>query len=128
MGLVIEIEEGNQFHFGEITFAGNSKYRTSFLDSLLGINKGDVYNMEHLETRVFMDPKGLDLTSLYQDDGYLTFRAMPIEYRVQNDTIDIEVRMMEGTQFRIGRVTVQVTPRNDHVIYRDQTNSEIIHY
>ena len=120
VGLVIEIEEGNQFHFGEITFAGNSKYRTSFLDSLLGINKGDVYNMEHLETRVFMDPKGLDLTSLYQDDGYLTFRAMPIEYRVQNDTIDIEVRMMEGTQFRIGRVTVQGnTKTNDHVIYRE---------
>lgn len=120
VGLDITIEEGNQFHFGEISFAGNAKYRTSFLDSLLGINKGDLYNLEHLETRVFMDPKGLDLSSLYQDDGYLTFRAMPIEKSVDNDTIDIEIRMMEGQQFRIGRVSVQGNVKtNDHVIYRE---------
>ncbi|MBM71851.1 MAG: outer membrane protein assembly factor BamA [Crocinitomicaceae bacterium] len=120
VGLDITIEEGNQFHFGEISFAGNAKYRTSFLDSLLGINKGDLYNLEHLENRVFMDPKGLDLSSLYQDDGYLTFRAMPIEKSVDNDTIDIEIRMMEGQQFRIGRVSVQGNVKtNDHVIYRE---------
>ena len=96
VGLKIKVDEGDQFYFGDITFAGNIKYRTTFLDSLLGINKGDLYNLDHLETRVFMDPKGLDLSSLYQDDGYLTFRAMPIEQNVQNDTIDIEIRMMEG--------------------------------
>ena len=83
VGLKIKVDEGDQFYFGDISFAGNIKYRTTFLT--LGINKGDLYNLEHLETRVFMDPKGLDLSSLYQDDGYLTFRAMPIEQRVQND-------------------------------------------
>ena len=67
-----------------------------------------------------MDPKGLDLSSLYQDDGYLTFQAMPIETRIENDTIDIEVRMMEGKQFRIGKVIVQGnTKTNDHVIFRE---------
>ena len=58
-----------------------------------------------------MDPKGMDLSSLYQDDGYLTFNARPIEKRVEGDTIDIEIRMMEGQQFRIGRVKVQETAR-----------------
>jgi outer membrane protein insertion porin family len=120
VGLIIEIDEGNQFRFGDITFTGNTKYRTTMLDSLLGIQGGELYNLEHLETRVFMDPKGLDLTALYQDDGYLTFRAMPIEQRVQNDTIDIEIRMMEGQQFRIGNIMVQGnTKTNDHVIYRE---------
>ena len=76
--------------------------------------------MERLETRVFMDPKGLDLSSLYQDDGYLTFQARPIEKRVEGDTIDIEVRMMEGQQFSIGRVLVQGNSKtNDHVVYRE---------
>jgi len=67
-----------------------------------------------------MDPKGGDLSSLYQDDGYLTFQAMPVEIRIENDTIDIEVRMFEGKQFRIGKVTVDGnTKTNDHVIHRE---------
>ena len=120
VGLIVDFEEGTQFSFGNITFTGNTKYRTTQLDSILGINKGDVYSLAHLETRVFMDPKGMDLSSLYQDDGYLTFRAMPIEKSVENDTIDIEIRMMEGSQFRIGKILVEGnTKTNDHVIYRE---------
>ena len=118
--LDVWVEEGNPFFFGDITFTGNTKYRTTQLDSLLDIQRGEVFSMERLETRVFMDPKGLDLSSLYQDDGYLTFQARPIEKRVEGDTIDIEVRMMEGQQFRIGRVTVQGNSKtNDHVVYRE---------
>ena len=118
--LDVYVEEGQPFYFGDVTFTGNTKYRTSQLDSLLDIQRGEVFSLERLETRVFMDPKGLDLSSLYQDDGYLTFQAIPIEKRVTGDTIDIEIRMMEGQQFRIGRIKVQGnTKTNDHVIYRD---------
>jgi len=120
VGVKFDISEGNQFHFGEISFTGNSKYRSTQLDSILGIKRGEIYNLERLETRVYMDPKGMDLSSLYQDDGYLTFQAVPIETRIANDTIDIEVRMMEGKQFRIGKILVQGnTKTNDHVIYRE---------
>ena len=118
--LDVFMEEGMPFFFGDITFTGNTKYRTTQLDSLLDIQRGEVFSLERLETRVFMDPKGLDLSSLYQDDGYLTFQARPIEKRVEGDTIDIEVRMMEGQQFRIGRVVVQGNAKtNDHVVYRE---------
>ena len=118
--LDVWVEEGSPFFFGDITFTGNTKYRTTQLDSLLDIQRGEVFSMERLETRVFMDPKGLDLSSLYQDDGYLTFQARPIEKRVYGDTIDIEVRMMEGQQFRIGRVKIQGNSKtNDHVVYRE---------
>lgn len=120
IGIEIVLSEGNQFHFGKVAFTGNSKYRSTQLDSILGIQLGDVYNLERLETRVYMDPKGMDLSSLYQDDGYLTFQAVPIETRIANDTIDIEVRMMEGNQFRIGKIIVKGnTKTNDHVIYRE---------
>lgn len=120
VGLALEIEEGNPFYFGDISFTGNTKYRSSQLDSILGIQSGDIYDLERLETRVYMDPKGMDLSSLYQDDGYLTFQAIPVETRIENDTIDIEIRMLEGKQFRIGRVLVKGnTKTNDHVIYRE---------
>lgn len=120
VGVAFEISEGNPFYFGDITFTGNTKYRSTQLDSILGIRTGEVYNLERLETRLFMDPKGVDLSSLYQDDGYLTFQAMPVETSIENDTIDIEVRMMEGKQFRIGKVIVEGnTKTNDPVIYRE---------
>ena len=45
--------------------------QTTQLDSLLDIQRGEVFSMERLETRVFMDPKGLDLSSSRPDDGYL---------------------------------------------------------
>lgn len=120
VGVAFEVAEGNPFYFGDITFTGNTKYRSTQLDSILGIRTGEVYNLERLETRLFMDPKGVDLSSLYQDDGYLTFQAMPVETSIENDTIDIEVRMMEGKQFRIGQIIVEGnTKTNDHVIYRE---------
>ena len=116
----LTIEEGNRFYFRNITFNGNVKYRTSQLDSILKINAGDIYNRQELETRLYMNPKGLDITSLYQDDGYLNFRLFPVEVLVENDSIDIEIRISEGEQFRIGRVSVLGnTKTNDHVIYRE---------
>lgn len=120
LAIDIEIEEGNQFYFRDITFSGNAKYRTGTLDSILKIKSGDVYNREVLETRLYMNPKGLDITSLYQDDGYLQFQAIPVEVLVENDSIDIDIRIYEGRQFRIGRVKVMGnTKTNDHVIYRE---------
>ena len=56
--LDVYVEEGNPFYFGDITFTGNTKYRTTQLDSLLDIQRGEVFSLERLETRVFMDPKG----------------------------------------------------------------------
>ncbi|MFM1932410.1 MAG: outer membrane protein assembly factor BamA [Bacteroidota bacterium] len=120
IGVDVVIDEGNKFYFRNITFAGNTKYRSTQLDSILKIKTGDVYNLQNLETRLFMNPKGVDVNSLYQDDGYLMFQAIPVELLVENDSIDIEVRIFEGKQFRIGKVKVTGnTKTNDHVIYRE---------
>lgn len=116
----IEVEEGNKFYFRNITFIGNSKYRGTTLDSILNIKRGDVYNMEILQARLNMNPNGRDVSSLYTDDGYLNFYAYPVESLVPPDSIDIEVRMGEGKQYRVGVVSVSGnTKTNDHVIYRE---------
>ena len=119
IGIDVYVEEGEQFFFRNITFAGNTKYRSTQLDSILKIQAGDIYNREVLETRLYGNPKGIDITSLYQDDGYLMFQAIPVEVLVENDSIDLEIRIFEGKQFRIGRIkVVGNTKTNDHVIYR----------
>ena len=116
----VTVDEGNKFYFRDITFSGNTKYRTGQLDSIVKIESGDVYNLEELQMKLYQNPKGIDLTSLYSDDGYLNFQAIPVEILVENDSIDIEVRMLEGKQFRIGKITVTGnTKTNDRVIYRE---------
>ena len=116
----ITLDEGNKFYFRNISFIGNTKYRSNSLDSILNIKKGDVYNMEVLQTRLNMNQTGRDVASLYTDDGYLNFYAYPVESLVPPDSIDIEVRMGEGRQYRIGVVSVSGnTKTNDHVIYRE---------
>jgi outer membrane protein insertion porin family len=118
--VLIKVEEDKKFYYRNISFIGNTKYRTSTLDSVLNIRKGDIYNLDLLSTRLNFNQQGRDIASLYTDDGYLNFYAFPVETLVPEDSIDIEVRMMEGKQFRIGKVTVSGnTKTNDHVIYRE---------
>lgn len=120
IGIVLNIEEDKKFYFRNITFAGNVKYRTSTLDSVLNIKKGDVYNLEMLSSRISFNPNGRDISSLYTDDGYLTFQAYPVETLIYPDSIDVEIRMEEGRQYRIGNVSViGNTKTNDRVIYRE---------
>ena len=116
----IDIEEGNKFYFGNIKWFGNSKYRSGQLDTILNIKKGEVFDQSYLDQKLFMNPTGYDISSLYMDDGYLFFNVTPQEVNVHNDTIDIDIHMYEGKQATINRVTVMGnTKTNDHVIYRE---------
>jgi len=116
----ITVEEGRKFYFGDITFVGNTKYDTPILESILKINRGDIYDSQHLNERVSFDPNGNDVASIYLNNGYLFSQVLPIEKNVQNDTIDIEIRIQEGRQATIRKVSITGNERtNDHVIYRE---------
>lgn len=120
IGIVLRIEEDKRFYFRNINFVGNTKYTSNRLDSVLNIHRGDIYNVASLESHLSFNPQGVDVSSLYTDDGYLSFSAFPVETLVEPDSIDIEVRMNEGKQFRIGKVTISGnTKTNDHVIFRE---------
>jgi outer membrane protein insertion porin family len=116
----IDIEEGNKFYFGTIKWFGNAKYRSGQLDTILNIKKGEVFDQSYLDQKLFMNPTGYDISSLYMDDGYLFFNVTPQEVNIHNDTIDLDIHMYEGKQATINRVTVLGnTKTNDHVIYRE---------
>lgn len=120
IGITINVEEGNKYYFRNISWVGNTKYDTTTLNRVLGINKGDVYNKELLQTNLTYNEGGFDITSLYQDDGHLFFHVDPVEVRVENDSIDLEIRMYEGDQATIGKVSVKGnTKTNDHVVIRE---------
>jgi outer membrane protein insertion porin family len=116
----VTIEEGHQYYFGDIKWLGNAKYRSGQLDTILNIDKGEVFDQSLLDQKLFMNPNGFDISSLYMDDGYLFFNVTPQEVNVHNDTIDLDIHMYEGKQATINRVTVLGNAKtNDHVIYRE---------
>ncbi len=116
----ISIYEGKKYYFRNIGFVGNTKYSSDDLRKYLRIDKGTPYNKTLLDERIHYSPSGTDINSLYMDDGYLFFNAIPVEVLVENDSIDIEIRIREGKQARINKVTVSGNTRtNDHVIMRE---------
>jgi outer membrane protein insertion porin family len=116
----LTVEEGHKYYFGKFKWFGNTKYRNGQLDTILNIKAGDVYDQSKLEQRLFMNPNGFDISSLYLDDGYLFFQANQQESNIHNDTIDFDILMYEGRQAIINKVTVKGNDKtNDHVIYRE---------
>ncbi|MEO6220059.1 MAG: POTRA domain-containing protein [Ginsengibacter sp.] len=120
--VAIKVNEGHHYYFGNITWKGNTKYADSLLTILLGIKKGDSYNAETLNKKLGKQPapEGGDISSLYQDDGYLFFQIDPVETAVYNDTIDHEIRIREGPQATIGKVDITGNDKTkDYVIRRE---------
>lgn len=118
INLAIEIDEGNRYYFRNITWVGNTKYPSEYLTAVLGISKGEVYDQTKLEKRARLDDDAVN--SLYLDDGYLFFQITPVELRIDNDSIDLEMRIREGEQATINRVLIAGnTKTNEHVIRRE---------
>lgn len=116
----LQIEEGNKYFFRDINFTGNTLYSDSVLSKVLGIERGEVYNRETLTNRLQIDPNGRDISSLYMDNGYLFFNVQPVEVKVEGDSIDLEIRIYEGSQAIINKVTVVGNDKtSDHVIIRE---------
>lgn len=118
INIYIGIEEGHKFYFRNISWLGNTMYSSEQLTHLLGIKKGDVYNSKVLDEKLMYDPAGV--MALYQDNGYLFSNVQPVEVLVENDSIDLEMRIYEGKQATVNRVTLVGNNRtNDHVIMRE---------
>jgi outer membrane protein insertion porin family len=116
----IDIFEGNQYFFRNIEWKGNTLFNDDVLTNVLGIEKGDVYDIEKLNERLTFSMDGRDVSALYMDDGYLFFRVDPVEVAIENDSIDVQMRIFEGPQATIERVTIQGNDRtHEHVIRRE---------
>ncbi len=122
IALQLNIEEGKRYYFGDINFLGNSVFSDRELARKLVLKKGDVYNGVLLKKRIADTEKsdGDDITNLYQNNGYFFSRIQPVETNVKNDSIDFEIRIVEGKLAHFNNITVTGNDRtNDHVIFRN---------
>lgn len=116
----IEVFEGNKYYFGNINWAGNAKYSTEYLEKVLGIEKGDVFSELKLEKKLRGDGNSDDVSSIYLNDGYLTFNVDPVQTKIYSDTVDLEMRIYEGPQYTNNKITVKGnTITNDRVVLRE---------
>lgn len=116
----IRINEGGKYYFGDIDWIGNTKFRSSYLDTVLGIKRGDIFNKSLIEKRLFMSEDGRDISSLYMDRGYLFFQIIPVETNVQDNHINFQMRIIEGKEARVRRIIIRGNSKtNDNVIRRE---------
>ena len=117
----IKVHEGPKYYFGNIKWSGNAKYSSDILNRILRIKKGDVFSEDELTKRLSgPTPNSDDVSSLYLNDGYLTFSPDPVQTRIYNDTVDLDLRVYEGPQYTINRVILKGNDvTNDKVVMRE---------
>lgn len=118
----LNLEEGKKYFFGDIKFIGNKNYTDEQLQSILKIQKGDVYNGKILKERIKGNdkPDSDDIQTLYLNTGYLFAQVNPVETKIEDNVIEIEVRIHEDEQATIRKVSVTGNDKtNDRVIYRE---------
>ncbi len=114
----MDLNEGNRFYFRNIFVKGNSLYSEQHIKNVLGIQKGDIYNQELLQKRLSFSEDGRDVSSLYMDEGHLFFRAEPVETTIENDSVDITIRITEGPPATIDRVVISGNDRTHEQVIR----------
>ncbi|HEY5327848.1 MAG TPA: POTRA domain-containing protein, partial [Mucilaginibacter sp.] len=121
VGIRIKVFEGHKYYFGNIKWSGNAKYPTAILEKILKVKKGEVFSEDALNKRLSgPTPNDDDVSSFYLNDGYLTYNADPVQTRIHNDTVDLDIRIYEGPQYTINRVLLKGNDvTNDKVVMRE---------
>ncbi len=120
IAIKIKVEEGRPYYLGDVTFTGNSVYSTEALQRLFSYQKGDRYDAVGIQKKISGSEKDDDIQTAYMDRGYLFSQMVPIEKNVKNDTIDLEIKIMEGEPASYNRVTFSGNDVTyDHVIARE---------
>ncbi len=117
-----EIDEGKQYYFRDVTWTGNSVYTAETLNEILKINKGDVYDVVTMEKRLFGGGKQneYDVSKLYRDNGYLFFNLQPVELNVEGDSVDVEMRIVEGKPATLNNIVINGNDLTNERVVRRQ--------
>ncbi len=122
LAIDMQFDQGHRYYFRNITWTGNSVYSSDFLNSILQINKGDVYDMVTLDKRLHGGGKqtDYDITKLYRDNGYLFINVTPVEVNIQNDSVDVEIRISEGKPALLNAIVINGNDLTNEKVVRRQ--------
>lgn len=120
LDLEVDVYEGTQYKVRNIIWEGNTVWEDDILTERLDFRKGDVFDFEKFNTNLHYNEKQSDVSSLYQDNGYLGFNLDAKEVKVADDSLDIVIRVNENNRFKIGKVDIVGNNKTkDKVIRRE---------
>lgn len=118
VNIYLKVDEGKKYYIRNITWAGNTVYSTDYLSRMLGMKKGDVYNQKLMNDRLREDDDAVG--NVYWNNGYLFYNLEPTEVNITGDSIDLEMRIVEGQQAHISKVRISGNNRlYENVIRRE---------
>ncbi len=122
LGIDLVFDEGDKYYFRDISWTGNSVYPTDALNEVLQIKKGDIYDVVTMEKRLRGGGKqsDMDVSKLYRDNGYLFFSITPVETNIQNDSVDVELRISEGKQATLNNIIINGNDLTSEKVVRRQ--------
>ena len=122
LGIDFTFDQGDKYYFRDISWTGNSVYSTDVLNEILAIQPGDVYDVVTMEKRLMGGGKqsDYDVSKLYRDNGYLFFNITPVELNIQNDSVDVELRISEGKQATLNNIVINGNDLTNERVVRRQ--------
>ena len=119
VNVFVKLEEGQKYYLRNITWVGNTVVTSDYLSAVLGMKKGDVYNQKQMKKRLSEDDDAVG--NYYWNNGYLFYNLDPVEVNIVGDSIDLEMRIQEGTQAHISHVRIYGNDR----IYEEVVRREL---
>lgn len=122
LGIDFHIEEGDKYYFRDISWTGNSVYPSEVLNEVLNLQKGDAYDKVTMEKRLYGGGKQneYDISKMYRDNGYLFFNITPVETNIQNDSVDVEMRIAEGKPATLNNIVINGNDLTSEKVVRRQ--------
>jgi outer membrane protein insertion porin family len=120
VNVYLHIDEGNKYYVRDIRWVGNTIYNTSILENVLDMKRGDVYNKKHIQKKLHEDD--LAVSNLYYNEGYVFNQVQEVEADVDGDSIDLEIRIYEGTQAAINKIKIYGNTR----VYEEVIRRELL--
>lgn len=122
LAIDMTFEEGKKYYFRNISWTGNSVYTAEALNQIVGVKKGDVYDLVTMEKHLFGGGKQTeyDVSKLYRDNGYLFFSVTPVEVNIENDSVDVEFRITEGKQATLNNIVINGNDLTNEKVVRRQ--------
>ena len=104
VNILVKVDEGEKYYVRNITWVGNTVVSTDYLNAVLGMKNGDVYNQKHIDKRLKEDEDAAG--NWYYNNGYVFSNIDPVEVNIDGDSIDIEMRVTEGPQAHLNHVRI----------------------